>query len=135
MLVRSLGRKDLLEKGMVTRLGNSMDRGAGRAIVHRVTKSGTQLKRLRTHTHHLHGLWCEIHGDSSHSSFYIILHLSPKSSKVLNVPPSFTLTTSSHLQWNINTVKLGRKRQYRENEAKSQDESLAEIDLQFNFPY
>ena len=76
MLVRSLGRKDLLEKGMVTRLGNSMDRGAGQAIVHRVTKSGTQLKRLRTHTHHLHGLWCEIHGDSSHSSFYIILHLS-----------------------------------------------------------
>ena len=66
---------------------------------------------------------------------YIILHLSPKSSKVLNVPPSFILTTSSHLQWNINTVKLGRKRQYRENEAKSQDESLAEIDLQFNFPY
>ena len=43
---------------------------------------------------------------------YIILHLSPKSSKVLNVPPSFILTTSSHLQWNINTVKLGRKRQY-----------------------
>ena len=66
---------------------------------------------------------------------YIILHLSPKSSKVLNVPPSFILTTSSHLQWNINTVKLGRKRQYQENEAKSQDESLAEIDLQFNFPY
>lgn len=66
---------------------------------------------------------------------YIILHLSPKSSKVLNVPPSFILTTSSHLQWNINTVQLGRKRQYQENEAKSQDESLAEIDLQFNFPY
>ena len=37
-------------------LGNSMDRGAGQATVHRVTKSGTQLKRLRTHTHHLHGL-------------------------------------------------------------------------------
>ena len=32
-------------------LGNSMDRGAWRAIVHGVTKSWTQLKSLSTHAH------------------------------------------------------------------------------------
>ena len=32
-------------------LENSMDREAWRAIVHRVTKSRTQLKELSTHTH------------------------------------------------------------------------------------
>ena len=31
-------------------LENPMDRGAWRATVHRVTKSRTQLKQLRTHT-------------------------------------------------------------------------------------
>ena len=31
-------------------LGNPMDRGAWQVIVHRVTKSQTQLKRLCTHT-------------------------------------------------------------------------------------
>ena len=31
-------------------LGNPMDRGAWQVIVHRVTKSQTQLKRLFTHT-------------------------------------------------------------------------------------
>ena len=30
---------------------NSMDRGAWRTIVHRVTQSQTQLKRLSTHMH------------------------------------------------------------------------------------
>ena len=32
-------------------LKNSMDRGAWKATVHRVTKSQTQLKQLSTHTH------------------------------------------------------------------------------------
>ena len=32
-------------------LENPMDRGAWRATVHRVTKSGTRLKRLSTHAH------------------------------------------------------------------------------------
>ena len=34
-------------------LENSMDRGAWRAIVHRVAKSQTQLKRLSMHTLHV----------------------------------------------------------------------------------
>ena len=32
-------------------LKNPMDRGTGQAMVHRVTKSHTQLKQLSTHTH------------------------------------------------------------------------------------
>lgn len=40
-----------------------------------------------------------------------IVHLSPKSSKVLNVIPSFILTEFTHLLWNINSAKLGKKRQ------------------------
>ena len=32
-------------------MGDPMDRGAWRAIVHRVTKSRTQLKQLSMHTH------------------------------------------------------------------------------------
>ena len=46
--VQSLGQKDPLEEGMATHssigLKNPMDRGAWRAAVHRVTKSGTRLK-------------------------------------------------------------------------------------------
>ena len=46
--VRSLGREDLLEKGMATHfqyscLENSMDRGAWWATVHGVAKSRTRL--------------------------------------------------------------------------------------------
>ena len=45
--VQSLDQEDPLEKGMATHssscLENSMDRGAWRATVHRVTKSWTQL--------------------------------------------------------------------------------------------
>ena len=74
--VRSLGREDPLQEGMVTHssilsilawripspggghgnplqypcLENSMDRRAGQATIHRVTKSQTRLKRLGTHT-------------------------------------------------------------------------------------
>ena len=35
-------------------LENPMDRGAWRAIVHRIAKSRTRLKRLGTHTHERH---------------------------------------------------------------------------------
>ena len=47
--VRSLGQEDPLEKGMATHssilscLENPMDRGAWRSLVHRVSKSQTQL--------------------------------------------------------------------------------------------
>ena len=54
--VRSLGQEDPLEKGMATHSGVlawriPMDREAWWAIVHRVTKSQTQLKRLSTGMH------------------------------------------------------------------------------------
>ena len=48
-----MGQEDPLEKKMATRyscLENSMDRGAWQAMVHRVTKSQTQLKQLNMHT-------------------------------------------------------------------------------------
>ena len=49
--VRSLGREGPLEESMATHssilaLENPMDREARRAVVHRVAKSQTQLKRL-----------------------------------------------------------------------------------------
>ena len=52
--VRSLGQKDPLEEGMTTHSSIlawriPMDRGAWWAIVHRVTKSQTQLKRHSRH--------------------------------------------------------------------------------------
>ena len=55
ILVRSLGWEDPLEEGMATHSGIlpwtiPMDRGACRATVHRVAKSGTQLKWLSMHT-------------------------------------------------------------------------------------
>ena len=51
--VRSLGGEDPLEEGMETPLQHSclknlMDRGAWRAVVHRVAKSQTPLKQLST---------------------------------------------------------------------------------------
>ena len=57
ILVRSLGWEDPLEEGMATHSGIlpwtiPMDRGACRATVHRVAKSGTQLKWLSMHTSH-----------------------------------------------------------------------------------
>ena len=55
MWVQSLGQEDLLEEGVaptpVFLLGNPMDRGAWWATVHRVAKSQTWLKQLRTHAH------------------------------------------------------------------------------------
>ena len=49
---RSLGQEDPLEKEMATTpvscLENAMNRGAWRAIVHRITKSRTELKPLST---------------------------------------------------------------------------------------
>ena len=53
--VQLLGWEDPLKKGMATHSSIlawriPMDRGAWRAIVHRVAKSQTQLKRLSTHT-------------------------------------------------------------------------------------
>ena len=53
--VRSLGGEYPLEEGMATHpsilcLENPMDRGAWRAMVHRVTKSQTWLKWLSVHT-------------------------------------------------------------------------------------
>ena len=50
--VRSLGQEDPLEEEMATQyscLENTMDRVAWWAIVHRVVKSQTRLKRLSTH--------------------------------------------------------------------------------------
>ena len=51
MRVRSLGREDLLEQGMATQSNIlawriTMDRGVWKAIVHRVSKSQTQMKQL-----------------------------------------------------------------------------------------
>ena len=55
MWVQSLGWKDPLEEERATHssifLENPMDRGAWQAIVHRVTKSQTQLKQLSMHTY------------------------------------------------------------------------------------
>ena len=53
MHVRSLGQEDPLEEGMATHYsilawGIPKDRGTWWAIVHRVTKSWTRLKRLST---------------------------------------------------------------------------------------
>ena len=53
--VRSLGQEDLLEEGLATHSSIlawriPMDRGAWRATVHGVTKSQTQLERLRQHS-------------------------------------------------------------------------------------
>ena len=54
MQLQSLGLKDPLEEGMAIHSGilawNPMDRGAWRAIVHRVKPSQTQLNRLSMHT-------------------------------------------------------------------------------------
>ena len=55
--VPSRGREDPLEESMATHssilscLEKPMDRGAWQAIVHKVTKSWTQLKLPSTHTH------------------------------------------------------------------------------------
>ena len=54
--VLSLGVEDLLEEGMATRSSIlawriPMDRGAWWAVVHRVAKSWTRLKRLSMHAH------------------------------------------------------------------------------------
>ena len=53
MWIRSLGQEDPLEKNgnplQYFRLENPMDRGAWRAIVHRVAKSQTRLKQLSMH--------------------------------------------------------------------------------------
>ena len=54
--VQSLGPEDPLEKGNGNPLQyscpeNPMDRGAWQATVHRVAKSQTRLKGLRTHAH------------------------------------------------------------------------------------
>ena len=51
MRVRSLGREDLLEQGMATQSNIlawriPMDRGVWQTIVHRVSKSQTQMKQL-----------------------------------------------------------------------------------------
>ena len=55
MWVQSLGWKDPLEEERATHssifLENPMDRGAWQAVVHRVTKSQTQLKQLSMHTY------------------------------------------------------------------------------------
>ena len=60
--VQSLGQEDPREEGMATHflgcLENPMDRGAWQVIVHRVTKSWTQLKRLSlacTYAHIIEG--------------------------------------------------------------------------------
>ena len=55
MWVRSLSQEDPLEKGMATHskyscLENPMDKGAWRAIVHRVAESWRQLKYLAQHS-------------------------------------------------------------------------------------
>ena len=51
--VQSLGREDPLEKGMATHscLENSMDRGAWRAAVHRVTRVRHNLATTSTNHH------------------------------------------------------------------------------------
>ena len=53
--VQPLGWEDLLEKGWqptpVFLPENPMDRAAWQAIIHRASKSQTQLKRLRMHAH------------------------------------------------------------------------------------
>ena len=51
----SLGREDPLEESMATHASilacrTPMDRGAWRAMVHRVAESRTRLRRLSTHT-------------------------------------------------------------------------------------
>ena len=55
MRVQSLGWKDSLEEDssplQYSCLENLMVRGAWWALIHRVTKSRTQLKRLSMHTH------------------------------------------------------------------------------------
>ena len=48
MRVLSLGREDPLEESMATNSRILVWRGAGGAVVHRVTKSQTQLKQLST---------------------------------------------------------------------------------------
>ena len=54
MWVQSLGQEDPLEGNgnplQYSSLENPMNREAWRALVHRVTKSQTRLKRLSTHT-------------------------------------------------------------------------------------
>ena len=52
--VRFLSQEDYLDEGMATYSSilawrNSMDRGAWRATVHRVTKSQARLKQISTH--------------------------------------------------------------------------------------
>ena len=54
MQIQSLGQEDSLEPQqpvLVFLPGESMDRGAWQATVHRVTKSRTQLKQLIMHMH------------------------------------------------------------------------------------
>ena len=59
-------------------LKNSMDRGAWQAIIHRVAKSWTQLKRLSTHTPYtLHWLFftspvCDLHKSFDICTMYLI---------------------------------------------------------------
>ena len=63
MWVRSLGQKDPLEEGKATHSGIlawslvDMDRGAWRAVIHRVTHSQTRLRRLSTHARTSHKAW------------------------------------------------------------------------------
>ena len=62
-------------------LQNSMDRGAWRAIIHRVAKSWTQLKQLSTHIHtHIH----------THVYVYMYMYKSQKKF-TLSVHYSFSL--------------------------------------------
>ena len=49
-------------------LENPMDRGVWRAVIHRVTKSLTQLKGLSTHTHL--NLYCPLKADEFFLSFF-----------------------------------------------------------------
>ena len=62
MQVQPLGQEDLLDEGMATYSSilawrNPMDRGALRAVVHRVTKSWTRMKQLNMHTFSLHSVF------------------------------------------------------------------------------
>ena len=60
MWIRSLGQEDPLEKNgnplQYFRLENPMDRGAWRAIVHRVAKSQTQRSDLPQYSHHTYDI-------------------------------------------------------------------------------
>ena len=71
-------------------LENSMDRGAWHAIVHRVTKNQTQLKRLSTHSQRA---WLNIN-----SSLFSKMHLFIQSSKgnLPNLSSSSSINKDDH---------------------------------------